>query len=432
MNVDINRMEVTRAYKFRIYPDAKRQLEIDERLILAQQLYNRLLEKSIDAYKNGKTKVSMAQFNRFVKEIIQEDQRFMKLYSQTRCEIEYRLMKAYQNFFRRIKSGERRKGFPRFRSQDRYKSITYPQDNGSFSIEKNRLRVSRIGTMKIELHRSIEGTIKTLSIKKNAGDYYAIFSTIQEIEIPRIKNTNPVGIDVGLETFATLSNGTKIQKPNFARKREKKLARWQRIVARKEKGSKNREKAKLKLSKSWQEVNNQTDDYLHKITNQLINSEYTSFAVEKLNIKNMVRNHNLARSIYNASWNKFIQILTYKAESAGMEVIPVVPADTTRTCSNCRNVQDVDLDERIYICNRCGMQKDRDINAAINILEKAREGHSRSNASGDAISTIQKVSQVASVNQEHTLQPMAAEEAHTVYGWEDVTNANYQRMVICC
>ena len=421
MNVDINRMEVTRAYKFRIYPDAKRQLEIDERLILAQQLYNRLLEKSIDAYKNGKTKVSMAQFNRFVKEIIQEDQRFMKLYSQTRCEIEYRLMKAYQNFFRRIKSGERRKGFPRFRSQDRYKSITYPQDNGSFSIEKNRLRVSRIGTMKIELHRSIEGTIKTLSIKKNAGDYYAIFSTIQEIEIPRIKNTNPVGIDVGLETFATLSNGTKIQKPNFARKREKKLARWQRIVARKEKGSKNREKAKLKLSKSWQEVNNQTDDYLHKITNQLINSEYTSFAVEKLNIKNMVRNHNLARSIYNASWNKFIQILTYKAESAGMEVIPVVPADTTRTCSNCRNVQDVDLDERIYICNRCGMQKDRDINAAINILEKAREGHSRSNASGDAISTIQKVSQVASVNQEHTLQPMAAEEAHTVYGWEGVT-----------
>ncbi len=421
MNVDINRMEVTRVYKFRIYPDAKRQLEIDERLILAQQFYNRLLEKSIDAYKNGKTKVSMAQFNRFVKEIIQEDQRFMKLYSQTRCEIEYRLMKAYQNFFRIIKSGERRKGFPRFRSQDRYKSITYPQDNGSFSIEKNRLRVSRIGTMKIELHRSIEGTIKTLSIKKNAGNYYAIFSTIQEIEIPRIKNTNPVGIDVGLETFATLSNGTKIQKPNFARKREKKLALWQRIVARKEKGSKNREKAKLKLSKSWQEVNNQTDDYLHKITNQLINSEYTSFAVEKLNIKNMVRNHNLARSIYNASWNKFIQILTYKAESAGMKVIPVVPADTTRTCSNCRNVQDVDLDERIYICNRCGMQKDRDINAAINILEKAREGHSRSNASGDAISTIQKVSQVASVNQEHTLQPMAAEEAHTVYGWEDVT-----------
>ena len=133
MNVDINRMEVTRAYKFRIYPDGKRQLEIDERLILAQQFYNRLLEKSIDAYKNGKTKVSMAQFNRFVKEIIQEDQRFMKLYSQTRCEIEYRLMKAYQNFFRRIKSGERKKGFPRFRSLDRYKSITYPQDNGSFS-----------------------------------------------------------------------------------------------------------------------------------------------------------------------------------------------------------------------------------------------------------------------------------------------------------
>ncbi|EQD66248.1 transposase IS891/IS1136/IS1341 family [mine drainage metagenome] len=159
-------MELTRAYKFRIYPDAAREEEIDERLILAQQFYNKILEKSIASYQNGKTKVSMAQFNRFVKEIIQEDKKFLKLYSQTRCEIEFRLLKAYQNFFRRIKEGNKKAGFPRFRSRDRYKSITYPQDNGSFSMKKGRLRVSRIGTMPIDLHRKIEGTIKTLAIKR--------------------------------------------------------------------------------------------------------------------------------------------------------------------------------------------------------------------------------------------------------------------------
>ena len=132
-------MELTRAYKFRIYPDAKRQKEIDERLILAQQFYNKILEKSIASYRNGKTKASMAQFNKFVREIIQEDKKYLKLYSQTRCEIEFRLMKAYQNFFRRIREGNRRAGFPRFRSKDRYKSITYPQDNGSFSIRKDTI-----------------------------------------------------------------------------------------------------------------------------------------------------------------------------------------------------------------------------------------------------------------------------------------------------
>ena len=171
-------MEVSRAYKFRIYPDAKRQEEIDERLILAQQFYNKILEKSIASYQNKKTKVSMAQFNRFVKEIIQEDNKYLKLYSQTRCEIEFRLLKAYQNFFRRIREGNRKTGFPRFRSRDRYKSITYPQDNGSFSIKKDRLRVSRIGTMPIDLHRRIEGTIKTLAIKREGRNYYAIFTTI--------------------------------------------------------------------------------------------------------------------------------------------------------------------------------------------------------------------------------------------------------------
>ncbi len=387
-------MELTRAYKFRIYPDATRQAEIDERLVLAQQFYNKILENSIASYRNGKTKVSMAQFNRFVKEIIQEDKKYLKLYSQTRCEIEYRLMKAYQNFFRRIKEGSKKAGFPRFRSRDRYKSITYPQDNGSFSISKDRLRVSRIGTMRIELHRKIEGTIKTLAIKREGKDYYAVFTTINGIKVPEVENINPVGIDLGLDSFVAMSDGTKIEKPKFVKKSEKHIARWQRIVARRKKGSNRREMAKEMLSKKWEHTTNQSDDFAHKLSDKLVNSRYTSFAVEDLHIQNMVRNHRLAQSIHNASWNRFINMLSYKAESAGMKVIKVDPRDTTQECSNCHYIKKetmrLTLEDRIYHCNICGLTLDRDINASINILHKATTlGQRGSHAQGDMTSAIQ-------------------------------------------
>ncbi len=385
-------MELTRAYKFRIYPDATRQAEIDERLILAQQFYNKILENSIESYKNGKTKVSMAQFNRFVKEAIKDDKKYLRLYSQTRCEIEFRLLKAYQNFFRRCKSGKGKRGFPRFRSRDRYNSLTYPQDNGSFSIEKNRLRVSRIGTVGIKLHRIIEGQIKTLAIKREAGEYYAIFTTIIEKTMPEVKDINPVGIDMGLKTFAVLSDATAITKPNFRKDSRKRIARWQRIVARREKGSNRRQKAKDRLNNEYQAANNQQTDYLHKITAQLVSSGYTSFAMEKLQVQNMMRNHRLAKPIQDASWSRFRQLLSYKAESAGMEVIEVNPKDTSRTCSNCGSIQEMFLSERIFLCVRCGMQKDRDYNASINILKRATAGHAGSHAQGDMASAVQQAS----------------------------------------
>ncbi len=258
------------------------------------------------------------------------------------------------------------------------------------------LRVSRIGRMQIELHRQIEGKIKTMTIKKNADKYYAIFTAISEVKIPEIRNTNPVGIDLGLNSFIALSDGTKIKKPKFMIEKKKKLARWQRIVARRKKGSKRREKAKLKLQIEWEKITNQSIDFAHKLSNALVNSGYTSFAIEKLNINEMVKNHTLAQSIYNASWKRFIQFLSYKAESAGMKVIEVDAKNTTKTCSRCGNIQDMPLSQRTYICNRCGLQIDRDINAAINILKKAlsssnfgntvakaTSGQGGSNAQGD-------------------------------------------------
>jgi len=424
-------MDLRRAYLFRLYPDTKRQKEIDERLLLAQRLYNTILEKvKLEYERNKTTNISKSTLNRYMKEAINENKDFLKLYSQTRQNVFIRLQKAFQNFFRKCrekKAGKKVKaGFPRFKSIDRYRSITYPQDNGSFSIEKERkvymLRVSGIGRMKIELHRPIEGKIKTLTIKKKANEYYAIFTTVKEVQVPEVADTNPVGIDMGLNSFVALSDGTKIEKPNFVKKSAKRIVRWQRIVARRKKGSKRREKAKQKLQRKWEHVVNQSNDFAQKLSSKLVNSGYTSFALEELNINNMVKNSNLAQAIYAASWRKFMQMLSYKAESAGLRVFVVDAKDTTQECSRCGHVKTgderLDLSERVYHCNVCGLTIDRDINSALVIkkrmemLKRATPGQGGSNALGDATSTMQKASQAASMNQEHTLQPLAAGEAH--------------------
>jgi len=436
MHDDIINMDSIRAYKFRLYPDSKRQSEINEHLILSQKLYNAILERAKKAYeKDKKSKVNKSTLNRYMKEAIIENKDFLKIYSQSRQDIFVRVQKAYQNFFNRVKKGVRGKkvGFPRFKSRDRYKSITYTQDNGSFSIEKDRLRVSRIGTMKIELHRNIEGRIKTLTIKKDAGKYYAIFTTSMERAVPKIKDTSPIGIDMGLTTFAMFSDGTRLEKPKFARKKERKIAHWQRVIAKKDevakkrkynKYTKNRRKAVIRLQEVWVEVNNQNNDFIQKETTKMVDSgNYTSFKMENLQPQNMMKNHNLARSIGEASWSRFRQILSYKAESAGMKVNLVDAADTTQECSDCHNVkkeeEKLTLKDRTYHCSICGLVMDRDLNAArvINyrpILEKAREGHSRRNAFGGVGSTIQRGLQTTPVNQEHTLQHSVAGEAHTL------------------
>jgi len=423
---DYDRMNIIRAYKFRIYPDEKRQKGIDDSILLGKELYNKLLEKARERYKKDTGfRVNMNTLNDLMKEAINENRDFLKLYSQTRQNVFNRLTRAYENFFRRLKereSGKRVKaGFPRFKSRDTYRSITYPQDNGAFSIDKGRLRVARIGTMRIEQHRPMEGKIKAMTLKREAGKYYAIFSVEQQVEVPKVMDTKPVGLDMDLNSFIAMSNGTKIEKPKFLNARRKRIALWQRRISKRRKGSRNRERAKAHLQREWEHVTNQSNDFAHKLSTELVNSGYTSFAVERLGIRNMVKNHNLAQSIHNASWNRFMQMLSYKAESAGLRVITVDARNTTQECSGCGHVKGgverLTLDDRTYQCNACGLTMDRDINASMVILKralnpkgsdfdsfavKAREGHSRSNAWGDATSVARRAPQAASRNQEHT------------------------------
>ena len=263
-------METLRAYKFRIYPDQKRQKAIDDSISISQRLYNKLLEKTIEAHKsNSSSKISQRTINQFLNEIIKEDKKYLSLYAHIRVDIRNRLLKTYQNFFRRCqqkKSGTKIKaGFPRFKSKDKFNSITYIENNGSFRIEKGRVRISKIGTMKIEQHRNIVGNIKTMTIKREGREYYTVFTAEQILNPKKVEDTNPVGIDMGLNTFIALSNGEAIQKPKFFKKREKRIARWQRIVARRNKGSKRRDKAKLHLQEEWKGITNQSNDFMHKL-----------------------------------------------------------------------------------------------------------------------------------------------------------------------
>ncbi len=384
-------METMRAYKFRIYPDQKRQTAIDNFISLSQRLYNKLLEKTIEVHKsNSSSKISQRTINQFLNEIIKEDKTYLQLYAHVRVDIRNRLLKTYHNFFRRCqqkKSGANIKaGFPRFKSKDRFNSITHIENNGSFSIDKRRLRVSKIGTMRIEQHRNITGNVKTMTIKREGKEYYAIFTAEQILNSPRINDTNPVGIDLGLNNFIALSDGQTIQKPRFFKKKEKRIARWQKIIERRNKGSKRRQKAKLHLQEEWKGITNQSNDFMHKLSDKLVHGGFTSFAAEALYIDNMVKNHRLAQSIQNASWNRFINMLSYKAESAGMKVIKVDARNTSKECSNCGNIMDMPLSIREYNCNRCGMRLDRDINASINILHRATTlGQRGSHAQGENV-----------------------------------------------
>jgi putative transposase len=387
-------METMRAYKFRLYPDAKRQKAIDDAVSISQRLYNKLLEKTIDAHKkNPSSKISQRTINQFLNGIIKEDKEYLQLYAHVRVDIRNRLLKTYQNFFRRCqqkKSGANIKaGFPRFKSKDRFNSITHIENNGSFRFEKsgnkNMLRISKIGRVQIEQHRNMVGNVKTMTIKREGRKYYAIFTAEQIVNPPKVEDTNPVGMDMGLNNFVALSDGKTIQKPKFFKQKEKRIAKWQRIIARREKKSKRRQKAKERLQNEWNGITNQSNDFAHKLSHELANAGYTSFAVERLEIQNMQKNHRLAQSIQNASWNRFIQMLSYKAESAGMSVVKVDARNTSKECSNCGNITDMPLSMREYNCDRCGLRLDRDINASINILKRGRAGLARTYAQGDNV-----------------------------------------------
>ena len=374
-----------RTFRFRIYP-SKRQIDmLDSTLNLSRELYNAMLQQRIYAYRSGKR----VNYNSQQDEIPAIKERFPEyrsIHSLVVQDIARRLDKAYDNFFRRVREKKQGKkagaGFPRFKSRDRYNSITYPQ-SGFRILDNGHVWLSRIGEVRMFMHRSVTGKIKTISIKRDSvGDWF-ITVTADQYEDDGTEAwggsngkqpyanspvfINPVGIDLGLRALITTSDGMQMEPPRFLMKSEKKLKKAQRNLSRKQKGSGKRRKAKTMVAKIHRKIARQRDDFSHKISRKLVD-EHDFIALEDLNIAGMVKNRHLAKSTVDASWNRIIQYTTYKAESAGAVVVLVDPRHTSQKCSKCGSIKDdLKLSDRIYHCDTCKHTMDRDMNAAINI-----------------------------------------------------------------
>jgi len=353
-----------KTYKFRLYPSKSQTTKLEMTLGLCRELYNSALQERRDAYKLNRISVSNQDQEKQLPEIktIRED--LNSVHSQVLQNVLKRVDLAFQAFFQRIKRREKA-GFPRFQNKFRYNSFTFKQSG--FSLTDNRLTLSKIGKVKIKLHRAIVGKIKTLTISRDScGKWFACFSveTAQEILEPINK---AVGIDVGLKTFCTLSDGVEIDNPKFFRNSEKRLAIAQRRLSKQPKGSKDRYKKRKIVAKIHNRIKNRRVNFAHQVSRFLVNS-YDQIFFEDLNVKGMMKNHCLAKSIGDVAWNQTVQYTQYKAENADRIVRTVNPRNTSQQCSQCGEIVKKDLSVRIHHCLNCGLEICRDLNAARNIL----------------------------------------------------------------
>ena len=383
---------INKAYKFRFYPSKAAQTKLDTTFRLCWELWNAALDERRSAYEqwrkfntgteiigvvgiegvlrdnpSPKPKINYyTQANQLaeIKEIYPE---FKQVHSQVLQDVLKRLDKAFDNFFRRVKAGET-PGYPRFKGKNRFNSVTFPQ--GGWSLSNDKLSLSKIGTVKVKLHREVLGKVKTVTLKKDGNQWYVIFSVETEIEIPAFHEGGVVGIDLGIEHFANLSNGEQVDNPRFFRKAQKHLAKAQRKwdkVKQLKKGNPLRQKPGKVVTRAHRKVRNCRADFAHKLSKTLVET-YRLIAVENLVIKALAAGM-LAKSVNDAGWGQFLQMLNFKAENAGSRVVVVDPRYTSQTCPECGIVRKKELSERWHSCE-CGCEMHRDRAAALVIFSR--------------------------------------------------------------
>jgi putative transposase len=356
-----------RTYKFRIKPTKEQQQRINETLMYCRTLYNTCLEQRITAYKQQRVSLSFYTQKKELPELKKAYPEYKSVHSQVLQNVVERLDKAFQSFFLRMLKGEKKAGFPRFKGSNRFHSFTYPQSG--FSLVGNHIKLSKIGKIRMKPHRTITGKIKNCTIVGKNGKFYICLSC-EEKPKEICLNQKMVGVDLGIKHLAITSDGQFFPSPKFLRKSERQLKRLQRIVSKRKKGSNRRKKAVTLLAKKHEYIANQRKNNAHQVSRQLVN-QYDLIAFEDLKIENMLKNHRLAKSIADAGWSRLVNYTTYKAESAGKRVVLIEPKNTSQECSNCHQIVPKPLAVRVHHCPFCGYDCDRDINASINILNRA-------------------------------------------------------------
>jgi putative transposase len=354
-------------------PDQARALELA--LSRCRTLYNAALEQRKTWWQRGQGKsATYYQQKAELPDLKADCPEFMEVNAQVLQDVILHVEHTFQAFFRRVKAGEA-PGYPRFQGWGRYNSFTYPQYGGGVILDGGIRNLSKIGRIRIRLHRPLEGTPKTITISREADGWYASISCADVPAQPLPPTGQETGIDVGLKVFLITADGASIESPYHYRKAEKQLATAQRRVARRKRGSKRRTKAVALLKRKHQKVQRQRQrrDLHHKAARALLR-QYDVIYLEDLQVRNMVRNSHLAKSISDAGWAQFRTVLTFKAACAGKWVRAVPPAFTSQECSDCGERVPKSLSVRTHICPHCGLILDRDENAAHNIL---RAGQAR-------------------------------------------------------
>jgi len=361
-----------RSFQYRLYPTTAQSEKLVWMLDRCRELYNAALEERREAYRMCGVSVSCVAQQAQLPAIKRDRPEYRQIGSQVLQDVVQRLDRAFAAFFKRVKDGHPRPGYPRFKGRYRYNSLTLKQAGWKLDApEGGRLFVSGLGHLKVKWSRPVEGTIKTVTLKRDVDQWYVCFVCEVARATPVDTPDRPaVGIDMGLEYYATLSNKEHVENPRYYRKAQEVIARRQRVMERRKKGGKNRGKAGVLVRKAHRHIANQRKDMQHKAARTIVQT-YGAVAVEDLNITRMVRNHTLSKSISDAAWGQFISILQAKAEEAAVVVVRVNPSGTSQHCSGCGVKTPKTLGERWHVCDHCGLSVQRDENAALNILHRA-------------------------------------------------------------
>ncbi|HEV8192263.1 MAG TPA: transposase [Ktedonobacterales bacterium] len=364
-------------FKYKLKPTPEQERLLEHTLMRCRHIYNAAVGERHEAWRMRGITVTYYQQKAELPGIKEAMPEYGEVHSQALQDVVLRVERAFQAYFQRLREGTT-PGYPRFHGRNRYTSFTYPQFENGARLDNGFLVLSKIGRVAVRWSRPIKGSIKTVTISREADGWHACFSCA-EVPIQPLRPTGQeTGIDLGLPSFATLEDGTMIHNPRFYRKAEAYLRRCQRRVARRKLGIKRRKKAVELLAKAHLKVKRQRQDFHQKAALSLVRA-YDTISYEDLQTANMLRNHSLAKSIGDAGWSAFLSLLVCKAAYAGKQAVAVPPAFTTQDCSGvlpdgtaCPERIQKALSVRTHVCPRCGLVLDRDQNAALTILRRGR------------------------------------------------------------
>lgn len=370
-------MIVRKGFKYRIYPNQEQQRKLAVQFGHARYIYNWGLGQSQDKYPGSNHLAKQLPILKRTSETTWLKEAHSQVLQQSLKDLD----RAFQNFF------GKRGGYPHFKSKRAKQSIRYPQMKENWlALDGRHIYVPKVGHVRLVLHRPLEGVLKNVTVSRTRSGRYFVSIQVEMEMAASVFTGGALGLDLGLREFATLSTGQKITPPQYYRKAQKKRRRLARQLSRKKLGGHNHEKARLRLARLDEKISNQRRDFHHKLSRMLV-EENQFIGLEDLNVRGMLANHHLAKSIGDAGWSAFVTMLGYKGEWYGCRVEKISRwSPSSQTCSVCgAKMEAMPLNVRIWQCLMCGTVHDRDVNAAINILKQSTAGAVESNAWGQSV-----------------------------------------------